>query len=67
MGGECGNVWEAREVLKGFLVGRPGGKRPPGGPMHRWEDNIRMDIQEMRWRDMDWIYLIRRGTSGSLL
>jgi hypothetical protein len=29
------------------LVGRPEGKRPLGRPGHRWEDNIRMDLQEI--------------------
>jgi hypothetical protein len=29
------------------LVGKPEGKRPLGGPRRRWEDNIRMDFQEM--------------------
>jgi hypothetical protein len=29
------------------LVGKPEGKRPLGRPMHRWEDNIKMDLQEV--------------------
>jgi hypothetical protein len=29
------------------LVGKPEGKRPLGRPRHRWEDNIKMDIQEV--------------------
>ena len=39
------------------LVGKPEGKRPLGGPRHRWEDNIKMDLQEMGQGDMDWINL----------
>jgi len=31
------------------LVGRPEGGRPFGKPGHRWEDNIKMDLQEMGW------------------
>ena len=31
------------------LVGRPGGKRPLGIPRLRWEDNSKMDLQEMGW------------------
>jgi len=29
------------------LVGKPKGKRPPGGPRYRWEDNIEMDHQDV--------------------
>jgi hypothetical protein len=34
---------EEREVYK-LLVGKPERKRPLGGPRHRWEDGIRMDL-----------------------
>ena len=30
-------------------------KRPLGRPRHGWEDNIKMALQEMGWRGMDWI------------
>ena len=30
-----------------FLVGKPEGKKPLGRPRRRWEDNIKMDLQEM--------------------
>jgi len=36
-----------------FLVGRPEGKRPVGIPRHRWEDNIKMDLQEVGCGGMD--------------
>jgi hypothetical protein len=39
-----------------FLVLKPEGKRPPGRPRNRLEDNIKMDLQEAEW-DMDWIVL----------
>ena len=39
------------------LVGRPGGRRPLGRPRRRWEDNIKMDLQEVGCRVMDWIEL----------
>ena len=32
-----------------FLVGKPEGKRPLGRPRRRWEDNIKMDLQEWSW------------------
>jgi hypothetical protein len=37
------------------LVGKPEGKRPLGRPKRRWEDNIKMDLQEVRCGGMDWI------------
>ena len=38
-----------------ILMGKPGGKRPLGKPMRRWEDNIKMYLQEMGGEGMDWI------------
>jgi hypothetical protein len=38
-------------------VGRPEGKRPLRRPRRRWEDNIKMDLQEVGWGVMDWIEL----------
>jgi len=31
------------------LVGKPEGKIPLGRPRHRWEDNIKMNLQEVGW------------------
>jgi hypothetical protein len=39
-----------------ILVGKPEGKRPLARPRYRWKD-IKMYINEIRWRDMDWIPL----------
>jgi hypothetical protein len=39
-----------------ILVGRPEGRRPLGRPRRRWEDNIKMDLREIRFRDVDWIH-----------
>jgi hypothetical protein len=54
---------ERRSVYR-ILVGKPEGKRPLGRPRRRWEDNIKMDLQEVRWEldwglgtEMDWIEL----------
>ena len=33
--------------MDNFLVGKPEGKRPLGRPRRRWEDNIKMDLQEV--------------------
>ena len=38
-----------------MLVDRPDGKRMFRRPRHRWEENIKMDIQELGWAGMDWI------------
>jgi hypothetical protein len=38
-------------------VGKPDGKRPQGRPIHRREDNIKMELREIGWGSMDWIYL----------
>jgi len=38
-------------------VGKPDGKRPLGRSRRRWGDKIKMDIQEVEWRGMDWIGL----------
>ena len=38
-------------------MGKPDGKGPLGRPRHRWEGNIKMDIQEMGYGGMDWMEL----------
>ena len=47
---------ERRGVYR-VLVGKPKGKRPLGRPRFRWEDNIKMDLQEVGCEGMDWIEL----------
>jgi hypothetical protein len=44
-------------AVTSVLVGRPDGKRPLERRKHRWEDNIKMDLQQMRMEGMDWIDL----------
>jgi hypothetical protein len=39
-----------------ILVGRPEGRRPLGKPRHRWEDNIKMNLREIGFGDVDWIH-----------
>jgi hypothetical protein len=41
----------------GLLVGKPEGKRLLGRPRRRWVDNIKMDLREIGWDDVDWIDL----------
>jgi hypothetical protein len=50
-----------------ILAGKPEGKRPLGRPRRRWEDNIRMDLREIGKGGMDWIDLLRIGTTGGPL
>jgi hypothetical protein len=47
---------EGRGVCR-VLVGKPEGKRPLGRPRHRWEDNVRMDLQEEGCGCEEWIGL----------
>jgi hypothetical protein len=47
---------EGRGVYR-VLVGRPLGKRPPGRPKCRWEDNIKMDLGEIGIDGANWIQL----------
>jgi hypothetical protein len=42
-----------------MLVGKCEGKRPLGRPGRRWENNIKMDLPEIRWGDVDWIHLVQ--------
>jgi hypothetical protein len=51
MGGACSTNGEKRNAYK--LVGKPEGKRSLGGPRRRWVDNIRMDLVEVGWGDVD--------------
>jgi hypothetical protein len=42
-----------------ILVGKPEGKRSLRRPRRRWEDNIKIDLQEVGCRGMDWIELVQ--------
>ena len=53
-----------RRGVFSVLVGKPEGKKPLGRPRHRWEDNIKMDLQEVGcsvWTGSSWL---RIGTGG---
>jgi hypothetical protein len=66
MAGHVARMGEERGVHR-VLVGKPEGKSPLGRPRRRWEDNIKMDVQEVgglvgtRW---SWL---RVGTGGGHL
>jgi len=56
-----------RRGVYGVLVRKPGGKTPPGKPWRKWEDNIKMDLQEVGCGGMDWIELTQDRDSWQAL
>jgi len=56
--GHVARMGEGRGVYR-VLVGKPEGKRPLVRPRRRWEDNNKMDLQEVGCGGMDWIELAR--------
>ena len=52
--GHVERIGERREVYR-VLVGKPEGRRPLQRPRRRWEDNIKMDLEEVGCGGMDWI------------
>jgi hypothetical protein len=57
MGWACSVRGGERKCTYRVLVERPEGLRPIGGRRRRWEDNIKMDLQEVGWGDIDEIHL----------
>jgi hypothetical protein len=49
------------------LVGRPEGRRPLGRPRRRWEDNIKMGLQEVEWGAWTGLIWLRIGTGSGML
>jgi hypothetical protein len=49
---------EKRKAYR-LLVEKPEGKRPLGRPRRSWVDNIRMDLEEVGWGDVDWVGLAK--------
>ena len=54
MGGAYSTYGERRGVYR-VLVGKPEGKRPLGRPRRRWENNIKVYVQEVGCGGVDWI------------
>jgi len=52
MGGAKGGAYR-------ILVGKSEGKRPLGRSRRRWEDNVKMELEEVGCRDMEWIHLVQ--------
>jgi len=64
--GHVARMGERRGVYR-VLMGNPEGNRPLGRPRSRWEDSIKMGLQEMcggAWTGLIWL---RTGTGGGLL
>ena len=57
---------EGRGVYR-VLVGKPEGKRPLGKPRRRWEDNIKMELQEVVGGCGDWMELAQDRDSWRAL
>jgi hypothetical protein len=55
----AGRVARMREMRNAYriLIGKPEAKRPLGRPRRRWEDNIRMDLKEIGYQNVEWIHL----------
>jgi hypothetical protein len=66
IGRVCSTNGEQRNVCM-ILVGEPEGKRPLGRPRRRWLNNIKMDLREIGWNCMDWIYLAQDRDQWSAL
>jgi hypothetical protein len=56
--GHLARMREKRNAYR-LLVGKPEGKRPLGRTRRWWVDNIRMDLGEVGWGDVDWIGLAK--------
>ena len=48
-------------------MGKPKGRRPLERPRHRWEDNIKMDLEEVGWGAQTGSIWLSIGTDGGLL
>jgi len=58
MGEACSMYGEKRGIHR-VLMGKPEEKKPLGRSRHKWEDSIKMDLQEVGFGGMDWIELAK--------
>jgi len=69
MGRHVARMRERRGIYRVLVVGKSAGKRPLGRPRHRWEDNIKMNLQGVGFGSVDWIELAQdrdRWRAGSM-
>jgi hypothetical protein len=64
--GHVARMGEGRGAYR-VLVGKPEGRRPLGRSRRRWEDNIKMDLQEVGWGAWTGFIWLRIDTGGGLL
>jgi hypothetical protein len=64
--GHVARVGDRRGAYR-VSVGRSEGRRPLGRPGVRWEDNIKMDFQDVGWGCMDWTDVAEVGTCSGRL
>jgi hypothetical protein len=64
--GHVARMGEEKSVYR-VLLGNHKVKRPLGRPGRRWEDNLRIDLQELGCGDMDWIGLAQYRVGGGHL
>jgi hypothetical protein len=64
--GHVARIGERRGVYR-VLVRKPEGRRPLHRPRHRWEDNIKMDLQEVECRSLTGLSWLQIGTGGGHL
>ena len=64
--GHVARMEEGRGAFK-ILTGKPTGKIPLGKPRRRWEDNIRMDLEEIGINAEIWLIRLRIGIIGEPL
>ena len=53
--GHVARIQEGSRNAFKILTGKPTGKRPLGRPRRRWEDNIRMDLEEIGINTSNWV------------
>jgi hypothetical protein len=58
--GQVARIGEKRNAYR-ILVVKPEGKRPLGRPRRRWVDNIKIDLRETGWDDVDWMDMAQDG------
>jgi hypothetical protein len=54
--GHVARMGEKSNAYRIFVV-KPEARRSLGRPSHRWMNNIKIDVRELSWGGMDWIYL----------
>ena len=64
--GNLATMEEGKTTLK-ILTGTTIGKRPLGRPRHRWEDNIRMNLQEIGINTSNWVHSAQGRDFGESL